>query len=412
MVKKLLSTTLTALVLSANIFGSGFQINEHGAKAMAMAGAFTAIANDASAVYFNPAGMTQLNGTHLMAGVTLISPSAGFRGVAPAVDEYKIDSKIFTPINLHFSQQLSDDWFVGISITNPYGLGTKWPKDWVGRFIAYDTELVTFFINPVVAYKVNDQLSVSAGVQFAYGTVKIDRFANLAPFNSEALVQLEGNGTAWGFNAAILYKATKDLSFGVSFRSEAKFNFEGDATSEVDKQLASLIPSGKIKSELSTPMNLQAGVAYNFSKALTVSVDFQYIGWSSYKELAVDFVDPKYDDLSSIRDYKNSFIIRGGAEYKLSDQFALRGGLLYDKNPVKDELVEPTLPDADRLGFNIGFGYALTENLNFDVAYMFLRFAERAITDSQVEYTNGNSTFNGVYNSSAHLFGVNFSYNF
>ena len=158
-------------------------------------------------------------------------------------------------------------------------------------------------------------------------------------------------------------------------------------------------------------MNLTVGFAATPSDCYTITADFQYVGWSSYDKLAVDFANPAMDDLSAARDYNNSYIIRLGGEYLLSDAFALRGGLLYDKNPVDDARVDPTLPDGDRLGFNIGFGYKLTENLDIDVAYFFLRFTEREITNSLEDYGIGTSPFNGVYNSSAHLYGINFSYN-
>ena len=158
------------------------------------------------------------------------------------------------------------------------------------------------------------------------------------------------------------------------------------------------------------PMNLTLGVAYFPMKDLTITADFQYVGWSSYDKLAVDF--ESFADMSNLRDYKNGFIARLGGEYKLTDEFTLRTGIYYDKNPIKDELVDPTLPDADRIGLNIGLGYKIARNLSIDIAYLFLRFNERTITNSQIYYAAGNAPLNGVYNSVAHLFGVNFSFNF
>jgi len=232
---------------------------------------------------------------------------------------------------------------------------------------------------------------------------------------------MEGDGTAFGFTAGILYKPTKELSLGLSYRSESKFDFEGDATTKpttldfvhplAGKQSIPL-PNGPIKAPLTTPQNITLGVAYVASDVLTLSADFQYIGWSSYDKLEVTF--EKYDLAPTVpgnqnvqsadRNYKNTFILRGGAEYTVSDVFTLRGGLLYDKNPVEDAYVEPTLPDADRIGFNIGFGYKFTENLSVDVSYLLLTFAEREISNSKFG-------FNGTYQNMAHLFGLNFSYN-
>lgn len=412
MIKKLLLGFGIAAVFTAQIFASGFQINEHGARAMAMGGAFAGLANDPSAIFFNPAGIAQLNGTHFMAGVTLISPKATFRGPAPQITEYSIDHQLFTPINFYFTQQISKKFFVGLSVNNPYGLGTKWPSDWVGRYLAYDTSVETFFFTPVVAYKISDNLMLSAGMTYATGKVTIKKYASLAPFNGDALVSLEGDGTAIGFTGGILWKATDKLSVGISYRSESKFDFSGTATSDAPAALASVVPSGDITASLTTPQNITFGLAYKFNDKLTVTADYQYVGWSCYDSLKVEFKNPAYGDLAAPRLYNNSFIARFGTEYKVSDGLDLRGGIYYDKNPVPDEYVEPSLPDADRLGFNVGVGYNLTKNIKVDLAYMFIRFSERKIEDSKVEYTNGDSKFNGVYNSSAHLFAVNFSYNF
>ena len=430
---KRLQLLVVIVISSATLFAGGFQINEHGARAMAMAGAFTGLANDASAVYFNAAGITQLKGTHISAGTTLILPLAKFTGIAgdnsanpfvPASAEYELETQVFTPINFYLTQQLTDDLFIGLGVNNPYGLGTKWDDTWPGRYIALDTEVQTFFGNLVLAYKVSDQLSISAGFVYAYGNVKIIKNqatadpATSTPL-SDAQIKLEGDGTAMGFTAAVLFKPTDQTSLGVSFKSEAKFDFEGDAiTTPASHPLVNYLPKGSIEASLTTPMNVTVGFAYNDDN-VTYTGDIQWIGWSSYDTLAVDFkeyVNPFTGSTRSAaaREYKNTYIFRLGYENVMSDDFTLRAGLLYDLNPVPDKLVEPTLPDADRLGLNIGCGYKLTDNLSVDVAYMFLLFMEREITDSEVmsgHLSVYSVPFNGTYNASSHLFGVNFNYN-
>ena len=412
MVKKLFTLIALISLLSGEAFASGFQINEHSARAMAMGGAFAGLANDPSAMFFNPAGITQLTGTRFLAGVTVISPSASFRGPSPAITEYKLQHQTFTPINFYFTQQISSKLFFGASVNNQYGLGTKWDKDWVGKYVAYNTNLETFFFTAALAYKLSESFSVSAGVVYATGKVTIERYIPLTPFKGDAFVSLNGDGNAFGFTAGLLFKPSKAFSLGISYRSEEKFDFTGTAKTTGPSQLAAQLPNGDISSSITTPQNITFGVAFTPNKKVAVTADFQYVGWSSYDKLAVDFKNPAYPDLSAPRNYQNSFIARAGAEYQLFDNLKLRGGLYYDKNPVKDEYVDPTLPDADRIGFNVGFGFNLTKSVSLDVAYMFIRFNERKITNSLIEYTQGNSKFNGVYNAFAHLFGVNFSYNF
>ena len=416
---------LFVLILSLPItvfYGSGFQINEHGSKAMSLGGAFAGLANDPSAIYFNPAGITQLTGTHILGGTTLIFPSSTFRGPAPTINETKMETQSFTPIHFDVTHQFSKEFYLGFGIGNNYGLGTKWDENWVGRFVAVETEIRTFFFNLVAAYQINDQISVALGYNYAYGDVTIARKLNLSPFNNEAYLSLEGTGSGSGVTVGLLYKPLKELNLGLSYRSRVKISFDGDATpSEVPTLFEGRIPNGSISAPLTTPDNVTFGLAYTGLTDLTFTADYQFVAWTTYDKLEVkfnDFIDTETNAplvSSSTRDYENGFIARFGVEYYYDKDLSLRGGLFYDDNPVKDERLDPTLSDADRLGFNLGVGYKLTNNLMLEAAYMFIRFQEREITNSLVNYSgveNSISPMNGVYNSTANLISMTVSYQF
>jgi len=419
-VKKLHTIAIVLMFITSNYFASGFQINEQGSKAMAMGGAFTGLANDVSAIYFNPSGITQLSGTNFLVGATLISPSASFRGPLPSITETKMEKQLFTPIHFGITHQVNDKLHLGFSVNNNYGLGTKWDKEWIGKFMAVETNIRTFFFTGVASYKVSDILSLGFGYSFAYGDVLIGKKANLSPFNAEAYLELSGNGTGSGFTAGLLLTPSKAISIGLSYRSEVRIDFTGDATATgAPKQYDGLLPHGAIEAPLTTPSNITLGVAIKPNKKLTFTADYQYVGWASYDKLEVKFNDYTFPDgtnnTASVRDYNNTFIARAGMEYLFSKSLALRAGILYDKNPIDDSKVDPTLPDADRLGFNAGIGYKLSKNLSVDLAYMFLRFDERKITNSEESYSgisNSIAPMNGVYNSSAHLLSMTLSYNF
>ena len=168
---KKIYTLISVLIISAQLFAGGFQINEHGARAMGMGGAFTAVANDASAIYWNPAGLTQLTGTQLMLGTTLISPMSSFKGIAPATTEYKTESQTFFPTHFFAAHNFKNGLAAGIGFTSPFGLGVKWGDNWVGKYLTLDTELKVFTISPVVAYKFSDQFSLSAGFIYSWANV-------------------------------------------------------------------------------------------------------------------------------------------------------------------------------------------------------------------------------------------------
>lgn len=407
--KKLLTIALLALTHTL-LNAGGFQVNEHGSRAMGMGGAFIAVASDPSAIYFNPAGLTQLRGFNVMLGATFIAPRTTFRGPSPSIAEHKMVRQIFYPINLYASYNLTNQLAVGFGLNNPFGLGTKWPEDWVGRFIATETRLRTFFFTPTVSYKITEGISVGWGLDFVYGQVLLKRKVDISPFAGEANVKLEGSGNGFGYRFGVLTKPFDNLSIGFSYRGDVNLKFDGTAETKGPAQLQGQLPQGDVKTEVTTPQNFNFGVAYRVMPKLLLAASLQYVTWSSYKDLKVDFVDPKYPDLSTPKNWFDSYIVRFGGEYNLLSNLDVRAGMLYDKNPIRDEYVDPTLPDSDRLGFTLGAGYKM-QNITLDFSYMFLRVAERTITNSKVYYT-GNTPFNGTYNTTTHLFGFNVTYNF
>lgn len=397
---------------TTNIYSGGFQLNEHGAKAVAMGGAFTAVSNDPSAVYWNGAGLSFIRGTHFLLSTHAIQPKSTFRGVLPNVDEYKLIDQTFFPTNLFVSHYINDQWAVGFGFTVPFGLGTKWDNEWIGRYLAVETELQVLTLSPVVSFKPIEQLAISAGFVYSFAHVLIERKNPQTPFSGDATIRLEGDDkAAFGYNLGLMYKPTDKLTFGVSYHSQIKYDFQGTATSKGAQQLidAKRLPMGDIKANLTTPFNLAFGVAYQAIDNLLLSADFQLVGWSSYDTLAVDFVDPAYTDVASPRMYKDSYFIRFGLDYKFNQDLSLQGGIYFDKNPVPNEYLNPSLPETNRLGFSVGAEYKLFNNLSLIGSYLFIRGSELRIENSK-EYYSGNSGFNGVYNTFANVFSLSLLY--
>jgi long-chain fatty acid transport protein len=417
--KHRIATLFVLFVLgSSAIFAGGFQLNEHGAKPMALGGAFTAIVNDASAVYWNGAGMSFLEGTNFILGAALIGPSSTFRGVSPSVEKSIMVNQIFYPPHFFVTHQISESFSVGIGASVPFGLGTLWEEDWVGRYLAVETELTAISVPLVVSWKILDNLSISAGGSYSHASVLISRANSQTPFEGDAFIRLEGTeSSAFGYNFGLLWKPIDVLSVGASFRSEVDYSFEGTATATGSQQLAAVLPSGDISAKLTTPLNIQGGIAVRVIKQLQLSADFQWVGWSSYDTLAVDFKDPEFDDIASPRLYEDSYIIRFGAQYDFNEELSLLGGIYFDKNPVDPNNLTPSLPDSDRLGFSIGVDAKITENIGVTGSYLFIRSSELTVTNSNEIYTpfdEGNEDsapkFNGTYNSFANLFSVSFYY--
>lgn len=399
-----------------NSLAGGFQLNEHGAKPMGMGGAFTAIANDASAIYWNGAGLTQLTGTQIMLGTALITPVSSFRGVAPQITEYKMEKQTFFPSHVFAAFRANENIVWGIGVTTPYGLGTKWDENWIGKYLAVETELMTFAVMPTWAFSLTENFSISAGFQYSYATVLITRKNSQAPFAGDAFIHLEGDDKdAFGYQFGLMYKPVKNVSIGASFHSKVDYKFKGKADATGAQQLidAKRLPKdADIEAKLTTPMNIAVGVAVDPISQLTLSFDYQFVGWSSYDVLAVNFIDPDYTDLASPRDYEDTFIGRFGFEYRLSPALSLLGGVYYDNHPVTPEKVSPSLPDANRLGFSGGFDFKVSQKFGISASYLFIRSQENTVTNSQEDYTAGISPFNGTYNSLANIFSLSLSYSF
>ncbi|MDI6804435.1 MAG: outer membrane protein transport protein [Bacteroidota bacterium] len=404
-------------VTTQYLFAGGFQINEHGAKAMGMGGAFTGLASDPSAIFFNPAGLSFQKGANIMLGTTLIFPSTTFTPKGSTQDA-KMKSQIFYPSNIYGTYTMDDGLAFGIGVYNPYGLGTVWDKDWVGSRIATKTELQTFFINPSVSYKFNEQLSFGIGVSYVLANVelsfRVPTFRTLlppTPSTTDGTASLEADGNGINFNAGIIYRPFDNLMLGLAYRHSTKLELEGTAKFTDMNALQSFFPGGDGSTEITLPLNLTFGAAIDVTKELTVSTDIQFIGWSSYDSLVVKITEGPASPLgvlqkgsTSIKDWKNAFILRWGVEYRF-ENWSLRGGLVFDVTPQPLHKTEPMLPDGNRGEAMLGIGYNITENIMIDAAYQFIKLEQRAVVYSDINFL-------GTYKSDAHLFGINVGYKF
>ncbi len=389
-----------SLVLTAGALASGFQLNEHGARAMAQGGAFAARADDPSAIYFNPAGLGFQTTPSAYLGLTAIVPKISFYGPLQNNTNNRTDmvSQVFTPVNIYATYPVNDQIHVGFGVCNPYGLGTEWPENWVGKFLTTKIDLKTFYFSPTVAYKVTDELSIGAGINYVTGDVTINRAFAIG--FGDPLLSISMNGHGWGWNAGVLYKATPEISVGVSYRSKTRVDATGTAQFT---PAYSLLPNGDASTSISLPATGYAGVAYKVSNNLEVEADYQYVGWSAYNELAIQLTTVKS---VQPKNYVDSYILRVGGEYTM-DNLHLRAGYYFDHSPVKTEYVEPLLPDANRNGFNVGLGYEISSNLRVDIAYLFILFDQR-----KAENTIPELNFDGTYKSYANLFALDFGYRF
>ena len=410
MLKKISMIAAAILFSNTMLFASGFSIYEHGAKATAMGGAFIAQANDVTSVFYNPAGITSLNGLQLGLGTTIIMPSFSFEGPTPLTTaKTDAEDNVFTPVHFYTTYQINEDLSAGFGFYSLFGLGSEWPDGWAGRQLATTSEVQTFFLNPVIAYNISKQLSVAVGVSLIFANVSLERDVSMPPTPLFAASKLEGDATGFGYNIGLQFKATDELTIGAVFRGNSLLEFkDGDVTFDIpttgdpgtDALFQAALPNTNGTAEIELPTLIGFGISYQFTDNLVAEFDWMQLGWSSYDELKVEYDAPVGGQTVSAvdRNYEDSYSLRFGLEYMINEQFAVRGGFLRDNKAVPDDYLEPTLPEGDRNLFSIGAGYTIN-NLTIDAFFMLLQQDDRTIETSEFG-------FNGTYKGGANLFGV------
>ena len=404
---------------------AGFLIYEHGAAAMAMAGAFVSVANDPSAIWHNPAGIAFLKGTRISVGTTLIRPSGKMTltkwPYPQPAKTWEQESQIFYPSTVYITHSLTDKVTLGFGFFSPYGLGASWPVDNQLRYLGYEDDMKTFFFNPTVGVKLSDRLSVGVGVSYIYSTVlfKLVRLIeDLVPYTGSTYdvpAKLEGDGSSWALNAGLLYRAEK-FSLGFSWRSAFNIDYKGDMTldlSAVPAPFRPLFPSqASGETTFKFPNILALGASITPFERLLLSLDFHYILWSRYDKYIVKFDDPRIEEMLMEEKWKDSFLIRLGGQYTIHRQFVLRAGFIYDQTPQPVESMDPLLPDADRYALTAGFGWTLAKNLVLDLTYHHEIFSDRTGPNRYIYQFGPVNVGESTYEMTANLFGISLSYGF
>ncbi len=426
--KRLVTVAVFAAILLAQAsLGSaaGFLIYEHGAAAMAMAGAFVSIANDPSAIFHNPAGIAFLKGTQFSVGTTLIMPSGKMTLLNPPPWEpqstWKQKDQVFFPSTLYITQSIGERVTLGFGFFSPYGLGASWPPENQFRYLGYEDDMKTFFFNPTIGVKLTDELSFGAGVSYIYSTVMfklVSLIDELYPYTLstyDAPAKLEGNGDAWAFNAGLLYRAEK-FSLGFNWRSSFNIDYKGDMTldtSPIPSLFRPLFPTGANgETTFKFPNIFGIGASVTPMERLLLSLDIHYVLWSRFDKYVVTFDDPRLEEMVMEEDWKDSFLFRLGGQYTISPQFSLRAGFIYDQTPQPVKSMDPLLPDADRFALTAGFGWTLAKNVILDLAFHHEIFRDRESPNRDI-YNFGVVNYGLTnYEMTANLLALSLSFGF
>lgn len=400
---------------------SGFALPEASTAGMATSNAMVANPRELGAIPYNASAMGFHDSSSLALGLLLINPSFSVQTASGDHDSY--GAEWFGGPMIQAAIKVADRWRIGLGITAPYGLETRWRY---GTFPALSrsatvrlpapygpvtiptgnqptvSKLEIMDAAPTVAFKVNDNLSLSAGLDIYW--------ARSAQLNSN-LGSLDGDGTGVGFNLGFLYRIDA-FSVGASFNSGATLGLSGDYTAQNSTMVAlrRIAPSQSASLDLDLPWRLQVGLRYEITKDIAAEFDWSYVGWSRFKELVVTGDATGGVISREMNDWSNASAFRLGLTWQVRPTTQLRVGYAYDQTGQGDQFFSARVPDNDRQTFGLGIAQDLGRGFSIEASYMYV-MAEQRNFRSATPYTatsgvNGTTALNGDYEMHANLIGI------
>jgi len=382
---------------------SGFSLFTSGAAELAMCDSVIAHTEGPASNFWNPALLPELGGTQIEIGTMILRPSVDFRSDFTGIKD-SMESNTFFPSTLFVTHRINDRFSVGFGVNNTFGLGTEWPDDWEGRYLATLSELETYNINPNIAWKVSDKLSLACGFDIILGDVTLEQKVDLSGFGlPDGNQKIDGDGEGYGYNLGILYKITEELAFGMSYRSKITLEIEGDYS------LTLVGLKSGIKADLDLPAHLFAGLTYKPSKNILLEIGGKWEEWSTYKHLKVKADLPIFAGSTVAvipKDWKDVYGFNLGIKYNIDPTLAVSAGYLHEGNPVPSHTFDPSIPASDRNDFSLGI-QKIFNKLRIALSYLYESYDDRNKRNSV-----GMGLANGKYEQEIHIFALSVSYTF
>jgi long-chain fatty acid transport protein len=403
---------------------SGFQLIEQNASGLGNAYAGqAAAAENASTIYYNPAGMTLLPGKQVSGAIHLIGPSAEFSDnggsrspaglPAPAGGSNGGDAGGWTPTgNGYMSWQVSPNLWAGVGLAVPFGLKTEYDTNFIGRYQSQMAELKTYDINPSLAYKVSDSFSIGGGVSYQHAEVTLNRSFFAGPISPPENVSLDDS--AWGWNLGAMFTMSPQTRIGVSYRSTLKYDLDGRVN-------ITGIGSASASATLRMPDTYSVAISHQWNDKWQLLGDVTLTRWSTIKNVPLVLTSaglgafPAGATADTLDfQFRDSWRIGLGANYKWNQNLTLKLGTAYDQTPVPDSLHRTAfLPDSDRYWLAIGAKYQLSKQAALDVGYAHLFVSDGdTLRNKGVGAAGAQGIVSGSYKNEVNILSAQFSYSF
>lgn len=445
--RKIVMALLAATVgIPTTASASGFQLMEQNASGLgnAYAGA-AAAAEDASTVYYNPAGMTLLEGRQVVVVGHVIKPTMNFNntGSTAAAGGFALGSNggdagdaVFVP-NAYLTWPLDARWTAGLAVNVPFGLTTDYDPNWVGRFHGLRSDLRTINVNPSIAFKVNDGLSLGFGLNWQRAEAELTKAVNYSfvataagiggvAAGTEGTNRISGDDSAWGYNLGVMLNLTPQTRVGLAYRSAIGYTLSGNVTyagrpaplqaALGSAALAAQIGDGAVTANLKVPATFSAALKHTVNARWDVLADLTWTEWSSFQSLAVVRSNGVLLD-DTPEKWRNTWRAGLGLNFHPNERWTLRAGVAYDQSPVPDAYRTPRIPDEDRTWLAFGAQYRISRAGAIDVGYahVFMKDAQLSLNGPPAltaQQAAGRGALVGNYKNKVDILSVQYRYSF
>lgn len=414
---------LMLVAFSGAASASGFQLSEQNASGLGNAYAGqAAVAENASTIFFNPAGMTQLQAHEVSGGVSAVGPSFKFKDKGSSVgflagtgDGGDAGGWAAVP-NGYLSWAISKDLYVGVGVGAPFGLKTEYDSPWLGAAQSTMFDVKTYNVNPSIAYRVNDKVSLGFGVNWQRVEAIYERqVATISPTHAASPLKLTLDDDAWGWNVGALFTLSPSTKVGVSYRSAMQYHTTGKIKVTGASAALNAGASSDAKADIKLPDTFSLAVTQQLSDKWQMLGDLTWTGWDSIPK--VDIYRASNTGLgvgngtiaqTLDTDFKDTWRIGLGANYKLNDTWKLKYGVAYDQTPVKRAATRLTsLPDNNRVWFSFGTQWMPSKASSLDLGVTYIYVKDSKIDNNQTAAGRGRIT--GDYEASVWILGAQYS---
>jgi long-chain fatty acid transport protein len=395
---------------------SGFALIEQNASGLgnAYAGA-AAVAEDASTIFFNPAGMTRLPGKQVVGVIHAIKPISEFTNSSSALPAPHAlggnggDAGGLAVVpNAYFSWMINPNWSAGVGVGAPFGLKTEYEEGWIGRFQGLKSEIKTVNINPAVAFKASDAVSIGFGLNYQKIEATLTNAVNLGATAGRS--QVEADDDSWGWNAGILFQAGPNTRIGLSYRSIVDYTLNGSVL--VTTSTGATFISAPVHADITMPDTFSLSVAHQLNPRWELLGDVSFTRWSEIQQVRIVRDDTGATLNTLTLNFEDTYRVSVGANYKMSDAFTLKLGVAYDKSPVEDAFRSVRLPDNDRYWLAVGGKYRMSKQATLDFGYTHIFINDAPINNMQGTAGGQNGNVVGNYKASVDILSAQLSFAF